>query len=372
MNSRNSTSFALALTLSGTLALTACTIEDLEQAAPADYHHLVRTVSVATQSQFQVEREFAGLVTPRQSTDIGFERAGQVAVILVDEGAKVVAGQLLAELDKQLLETEVDELQARRSEVESRVILNQANMQRTLELQKKGFAADQRIDELTAEEGTLAAGLAQLDASLKANLTRQQKSRLVAPFAGSVSRRFVDEGAVLAAGVPLLRMLEDDRLEARVGVPVRLLDDIKPGQTVKISVAGQATTGEVLAIGTDVTRATLTVPARIALPEGSRVVSGAQAYLTLNESVMEAGVWLPLTALTEGIRGLWTVYVVVPTAENTLYRIETRDVQITYANAHDAYVSGALVDTEVVVATGLQRLVPGQLVRIETESLVSI
>ena len=152
---------------------------------------------------------------------------------------------------------------------------------------------------------------------------------------------------------------------------MRLLDDIKSGQSVKITVAGQIASGVVLAIGTDVTRATLTVPTRIALPAGSQVVPGAQAYLTLVERVNETGLWLPLTALTEGIRGLWNVYVLLPVADSTLYRIETRDVQITYANEHSAFVSGALADAEQVVATGLQRLVPGQIVRLETETLAA-
>jgi len=100
------------------------------------------------------------------------------------------------------------------------------------------------------------------------------------------------------------------------------------------------------------------------------VVSGAQAYLKLSETVDGTGVWLPLTALTEGIRGLWNVYVLIPITDSELFRIETRDVQISYANTEDAFVSGALADGEWVVATGLQRLVPGQTVRLEPQSMV--
>ena len=369
MKSRNASLFDVSMTLLVALALSGCDAEDNGQGAASDYHHLVRTVTVATLDEFHIEREFAGLVIPRQSTDIGFELSGQVVRILVDEGASVLAGQLLAELDQQLLVDEADQLQARRSEIESQVVLNQANRQRFGKLQRKGFAAEQRIDELSAEQGALAASLAQLDAGLNANQTRQRKSRLLAPFDGSVSRRYIDEGAVLAAGAPLLQLLEDDRLEARIGLPVRLLDELEPGQSVTIELAGQTVTGLVLAIGAQVTRATLTVPARIALPAGIRAVSGAQAYLTLKETVETPGVWLPLTALTEGLRGLWKVYVLTPVADSALYRIETRDVQITYANAHDAFVSGALADGEQVVATGLQRLVPGQIVRLEAQTV---
>jgi RND family efflux transporter MFP subunit len=379
MNSRNatnktrsnSTAFALVLTLLLAFTLVGCKPENVDLAAAEDYRHLVRAVMVAEQSEFRIEREFAGLVVPRQSTDIGFEQAGQVARILIDDGAQVVAGQLLAELDVQLLEAERDELIGRRSDIESRVILNQANMKRALELQHKGFAADQRIDELVAEQGTLEASMAQIDAGLRATDTRVEKSKLIAPFAGSVSRRYVDEGAVLGSGTPVFRMLEDSSLEARVGVPVRLLNHISAGQSVGLVIAGEPVTGQVLAIGTDVTRATLTVPARIGIPADSHVVSGAQAYLRLNESVQDKGFWLPLTSLTEGLRGLWNVYVLVPGDDADLYRIESRDVQISYANQRDAFVSGALADGEKVVASGLHRLVPGQWVRVETKSLAA-
>ena len=47
------------------------------------------------------------------------------------------------------------------------------------------------------------------------------KSKITAPFDGIVSSRLIDEGAVVAAGTPLLTVLEADRRQARIGLPLR-------------------------------------------------------------------------------------------------------------------------------------------------------
>lgn len=64
---------------------------------------------------------------------------------------------------------------------------------------------------------------------LAANQTRQEKSLLRAPFDARIENRFYDNGAVLASGAPLLVALEADRLEAEVGIPAHLLNQLTVG-----------------------------------------------------------------------------------------------------------------------------------------------
>ncbi len=326
----------------------------------------VDTLLAKEQSSFTIQREFAGLVLPRQSTDVGFERAGEVVTIAVDEGDVVTAGQLVAALDTELLDTERRELEAQLDELAARVDLNASNLRRALELETKGFAAEQEIDELTAEKATLTANQARVEAALAANAERLDQSALVTPFGGTVSRRFVDGGTVVAAGAPVLRIIESGTLEARVGVPVRIHDRFERGDRVELRAAGRRYEGTILGIGNDVTRATLTVPLRIGFVGDGIAVPGDQAWIAFDDDVPNTGFWVPETALTDGLRGLWNIYTVAPTTDGESATIEQRDVRILYAEEGRTFVTGALADGEQIVASGLQRLVPGQQVRINT------
>ena len=75
------------------------------------------------------------------------------------------------------------------------------------------------------------------------------------------------------------------------------------------------------------------------------------------------GTWLPFAAITEGLRGLWVIYALVP-AEGGGYRIEARDVEVLYAAEDRVFVRGAIADGELLVGAGLQRVAPGQTVRL--------
>ena len=87
------------------------------------------------------------------------------------------------------------------------------------------------------------------------------------------------------------------------------------------------------------------------------------------------GTWLPLSALTESSRGLWAAYVAVelPAQENTdgaTHRLLRRDVEIVHTDSERVFVRGTLADGDAVVREGLQRLVPGQRVRLAGEEVV--
>ena len=79
-----------------------------------------------------------------------------------------------------------------------------------------------------------------------------------------------------------------------------------------------------------------------------------------------AGYWLPARVLTESSRGLWSAYVAKPLAAprgEATHRIARRLLEVTHQEADRVFVRGALRDGDAVVAEGIQRLVPGQLVR---------
>jgi hypothetical protein len=99
------------------------------------------------------------------------------------------------------------------------------------------------------------------------------------------------------------------------------------------------------------------------------MLAGDIVTLTLESPVRQRGSWLPLGAMTEGERGLWSVYVAEPLAKPdrvlaATHRIVRRTVDVVYQRSDRVFVKGALNPDQQVVVSGVQRIVPGQAVRL--------
>ncbi|WP_229711213.1 efflux RND transporter periplasmic adaptor subunit [Agarivorans gilvus] len=319
----------------------------------------VKAFMPSLSSSYQVERQFVGQVVAKQRADIGFELAGKISKIFVDEGDHVSQGEILMQLDTELLDIEYTDLQAQLQQLAADAALVKANLKRVKSLKKEGYASAQSLDELVAQQKSLWANKARIDASIKANRTRIEKSSLLAPYNGIVDRRTVSEGTVVGASQAVLTVVQQGANEVKVGVPVRLLEHVDLVAPKSVTVAEQDYAVKLVASGGQVDPQTRTVQLRFALPENDNLVSGQLAYLNVVETIDEPGYWIPVSAIIDGVRGLWNVYAIVQQSDGT-FLLERRDVSVRYATQQQAFVSGALAENEAIVATGLHRYVPGQ------------
>ena len=91
---------------------------------------------------------------------------------------------------------------------EARLSLMASTRERTLEALELNAVSTQRWDEADRGYAAQEAVVRRVAAQIESVDVDIAKSRLRAPFSGVVSRRFVDEGAVVSAGEPLFRLLE--------------------------------------------------------------------------------------------------------------------------------------------------------------------
>lgn len=319
----------------------------------------VSTTNVSLSPSYQVKREYVGTIKAGQQANLGFELAGKVEAIQVDVGDTVTHGTPLIQLNTDLLHTELDQLNAQDKEVRAELNLVNANLKRQQSLKSKGFSADAEIDALTSEKGVLQANLVRLKAAIGATKLRIEKSTILAPYDGTIAQRHVSLGDVVNVGTPTLVLLATEGKEAFIGIPAAQLSRVtnlaKP--TVRVDSKQYAVT--LLNPGARVDTQSRSVGLRYQLPEGADVLEGQLAYLAFDETIQEQGYWVPLTALIDGLRGVWNVYVV---GENN--QVERRSVNVLYANSERAFISGAVDDGEAIIASGLHRVVPGQPVKV--------
>lgn len=341
------------------VTLSACQKEVTEHATTTILPTVTSKALILTPS-YQHEQTFTGTIRAGNTTGIGFELAGKLNELQADSGIKVKQGQILAILDTRLLEAERQEIQASLAQTQADVDLATSTLKRNQELKKSGYVSEQLLDENRSQLNSLAAAKNRLLASQHANQLKLDKSILVAPFDGTISQRLHNLGEVVTAGSPIFTLVGNINPEAYIGVPVALAEQFHAGQKVQVSVQDQTFTAEIAGISAEVNPISRTLQLRISLPQDARVINGEIAYLHQQQQIEQAGYWVPISALTDGIRGLWNLYVIAKDEQQSI--IERRDVEILYTTQDMAYIQGAIQPNEIYVSQGLHKLVVGQAV----------
>lgn len=173
---------------------------------------------------------------------IGTSTSGLAIVqVLVDEGDKVKAGQVLARFDDSVLRADLMQKEAALKEAEALSAEAKANVRRAEELSKSNAVSARELDSRRATAATAAARVGVAQANREQALARLQQTEIKAPADGTVSLRNARLGAVMSAGgTELFRLIRDDRIELAADVPELDLIGLAPGQKVLLSVNGSA------------------------------------------------------------------------------------------------------------------------------------
>ncbi|WP_285163101.1 efflux RND transporter periplasmic adaptor subunit [Shewanella goraebulensis] len=319
-------------------------------------------------SSYQHQQSYTGTVRSADTTGVGFELAGKLSDIIVDSGDTVIKGQKLATLNTQLLEAELQQLSASLQQTQADLDLAQSNLERSIELKKKQYVSEQQFDETQQQVASLLANQKRLKASLYATELKLEKSTLVAPFNGTISKRHHNLGEVIALGSPVFTLIGTNQQQAYIGVPHSVAQTLKSNQVVDIRIGDQTHKGLIAGISAEIDPVTRTVQLRIDLPNNSQVINGEIAYLEYQQQIADAGYWVPISSLTDGVRGLWNVFVVTKNEQGQA-RIERRDVDILYTTEKQAYINGAIQKDDVIITQGLHKLVVGQRVNPTSETV---
>jgi membrane fusion protein, multidrug efflux system len=327
----------------------------------------LRTLLLRPEPGYAEPRRFAGRVEPARSAALAFERAGRVDAVLVDEGARVTAGQPLARLDTAALATERARLAAVRRQLDAAVELARVTAERQAALTDRA-ASGQRRDETRLALAEAEARRAEIEAQIARVALEIDRSTLRAPFAGRIAERRIDEGAIADPGAPALTLLETSRPRARIGLPPDLAATLAPGDRHDLAVGGATRPARLVALRPDIDPASRTVAALFELDGDAPAPFGDLAVLALDIPRAAPGAWVPLTALVEGSRGTWTVYALAedpgaspePTAT-----IAREAVEILTVDGERAFVRTALPPSARIVADGTHRVRPGQRVPLQ-------
>ena len=192
--------------------------------------------------------EIDGTVAAGQHAELGFKTGGRIAQITVKVGDAVKSGQLLATLDAGEASAQVRATQAQVRAAEAQLALASDTDRRTQAMLQSGSVAEGAGVQSAQQRALATAQLETAQAQLSLNQVALGNHRLVAPFAGSVTRAPDGIGAVVSSGTALFEIddLSHLKLKGTLGEQDAAL--VAPGAVLSIDTEHGAVVGTVTAV----------------------------------------------------------------------------------------------------------------------------
>jgi RND family efflux transporter MFP subunit len=323
----------------------------------------VAVVPFRLETSYTTTTRFLGVIEAASDSNVGFEVAGVLKSLSAREGDFVTTGQSLGQLDIRQQEAALALATAQAKEVSAELERAKLNLQRIDALLRQGLISQREADDSRLTVDATSARLETTQASVRNAEIVIEKSQLIAPFDAVVSKTLREPGSVMSPNVPVLRLVSVGEREAHVGISPKYADLAQVGETYALYLDDTVIPARLRSIGSDVDPQTLTVLAVLALPEGMPARVGQTVAMQFEERVTAPGGWLPLSALLEGDKGLWTVLVTRESDSGTITTAR-ESVEVIYNEGDRVYVRGTVANGAAVVASGVQRLSPGSPVEI--------
>lgn len=261
----------------------------------------VQTVSVVSPGPAKVGPPLvlSGELKPEVEAVIYARATGYVRRWLVDIGAHVEKGQLLAELDSPELEREHAQAAAEVAQAESALALAQSTAKRWKEMLSGKTVSTQEADEKFGDVKVKEATVAAAHAKEQRLTNLLDFTKITAPFSGTITARSIDVGQLVTegSGIELFRLAQTAKLRVFARVPQSYSRAVVVGQTAAVTVPempGRKIEGKILrtAGAMDAASRTLLVEIEVDNAKGD-LLAGSYARVRLTDAQPDSALTLP-------------------------------------------------------------------------------
>ena len=349
--------YTLLFVAGSTIVLSACQREEVER------EPVVRPVRIVTIGDAGSGRSlsFSGSIRAGETAELGFEVSGRIIELPIDEGQQVSAGELLARLDPADFQSQLDQAEANFRQAET-------TFERYKDIVERGAVSRQELD---LRQRNFEVAQAELATARKA----LSDTRLVAPFAGEIGRRLVDNFVNVQAKQGVVILQDLTTLEVVVSIPEQDWARARPGlsreeRTALISpmvslsmIPGRefpARLKEVATVADPVTR-TFEVIAEMDNPTDVSILPGMTANITV--TIPEGGTvsgedtafTIPANAVLADEQGNSTVWKVDPESMT----VSRTTIQLGDMSGDQVRVLGGLNSGDRIATSGVHNLREG-------------
>jgi RND family efflux transporter MFP subunit len=314
-------------------------------------------------------RRFPSVLQPADVSSLSFEIGGQLKAVTLTVGQKVQLGDVLAEIDPRSLQTQVEQADAGVQQAQAQLDNAEADFQRKEELLKRGVATQAVFDQSRATLLSSRAQLEQARRQLELADHNLDRSKLLAPFSGTIARVEVKSFAQVAAGQPIVTLYSDDRFEISFLAPSPTFQSLSVGRSVDVKVADLpdlAMKGEIKELGSKAEQVSA-FPVVIRLDNSA---PGLNAGMSVEVSIEEpliggrSGFLLPLSVLApEGgkeLQGKGTAFVY----DSGSSTVKKRVITVGGVRDNRLVVTEGVAAGDIVASAGVSYLAEGQKVKL--------
>ncbi len=305
-----------------------------------------------------VELALPGSVHAMSQATVRAKLSAEVRRVLVREGDRVAAGQVVAEFDTAQLRAQLAERTASYESAKAQLATTERTRQANAQLVKQNFISQNAFDTADSAYQAQLAAVAAARAQLEQTQILMADAVVRAPIAGTVAKRNVQSGEKVAFDAPLLAIVDLSQLEVQAQVPVSDVTQLKTGMPAQVEVegiAGRRFAGRVERINPSTEPGTRTINIYVSLPnEDSLLRAGMFARVALVTSAEAEVPALPISALRvdNGTTFVWTV--VDGKLVRRLVEVGRRDER-----AQMVEITGGLTAADTVIATKFDNLKDG-------------
>lgn len=305
----------------------------------------VKEIVVSPESQIL---EYSGTIEADNTVSIGFSVPGRVNAVQVQEGERVVNGQLLASIEQNSYQNNL---------VVANAGLEQArdNFNRLDQLYKKGSLPER--DYIAAKTA-----LAQARANKETALKNVHDTRLYASFSGIITHKFTEAGATAAPGIPAFTIVKTDKVYAVASINENEISSLKIGSSAKITIPSldKDISGKVTIINpqADDMSKTYTVKIRLENPDGV-LLPGMITDISINSGRVQNAVVIPAQTVVRDPDNI--NYVFIAKANNTAFKKRINISKMT--GTSDVIVKEGLQAGDKLIINGQTNLEDGTAVK---------
>jgi len=311
----------------------------------------VTVMTVTAKDQFADTFKLPAVVEPNRIVDIAAEVEGRVERIPPEEGDAVKAGDLLIQINDDLIRPlfDIAQEQVKRDRIE---------FERMDSLVKDNATSQRDLDDARTK-------LAISEANLEEVRARLERTRIYSPIAGRLNDIIVEVGEYVQVGNPVAQIVDNDTVKVVVDVPEKDISFFSVGQKADVfgNVKGNeiSMTGTISFISELADEQTRSTRVEISLDNRKRLLRNGQiVQVQLTRRIIEDAVMIPLLAVIP-MENSKAVYVV------NSKEARRRQVELGVIKGDNVLVKSGLKPGDRLIIAGHRFVAPGQQVNIVSE-----
>ena len=288
-----------------------------------------------------------GNVAADEIVGVSSETGGRIIKLMVQEGDLVTKGVLIAEIDMESLDKQIEEVE------------------KALELAIDLFDRQSRLwdQEIGSEVQYLQAknNKERLEKSLETLESQRSKSKISAPIAGVIDKVFLEQGEVAGPAIPIVEILNPNRLKVVADVPENLIRAVRKGDWVKVTFPALAEEqkARISMVGRTIDQANRTFKIELSLSGSSRFLKpNLLTEIEINDYTQTDAIVIPIELVQQEVSGEDFVMLVHSTDDGFV----AKKLYVTTGDSYlgDIIITKGLTEGEYLVREGAQLVSDGE------------